>query len=47
MVGRPQPTSDNSVDLTRRYLAELGSYPLLTAEDEATLAQAIAEGRVA
>ena len=47
MVGRPQPTSDNSVDLTRRYLAELGSYPLLTAEDEATLAQAIAEGRTA
>ena len=47
MVGRPQPTSDSSVDLTRRYLAELGSYPLLTAEDEATLAQAIAEGRVA
>ena len=47
MVGRPQPTSENSVDLTRRYLAELGSYPLLTAEDESTLAQAIAEGRVA
>ena len=35
MVGRPQPTSESSVDLTRRYLAELGSYPLLTAEDEA------------
>jgi RNA polymerase sigma factor (sigma-70 family) len=47
MVGRPQPTSENGVDLTRRYLAELGSYPLLTAEDESTLAQAIAEGRVA
>ena len=47
MVGRPQPTSDNSVDLTRRYLAELGSYSLLTAEDESTLAQAIAEGRAA
>jgi len=47
MVGRPQPNSDTSVDLTRRYLAELGSYPLLTAEDEATLAQAISDGRVA
>jgi RNA polymerase sigma factor (sigma-70 family) len=35
------------VDLTRRYLAELGSYPLLTASDEAQLAQRIAEGRVA
>ncbi|MDD9371523.1 MAG: sigma-70 family RNA polymerase sigma factor [Acidimicrobiales bacterium] len=47
MVGRPQPLSENGVDLTRRYLAELGSYPLLTAEDESTLAQAIAEGRIA
>jgi RNA polymerase sigma factor (sigma-70 family) len=45
MVGRPRPTSESSIDLTRRYLAELGSYPLLTAEDEANLAQAIAEGR--
>ena len=41
MVGRPQPTSDNTVDLTRRYLSELGSYPLLTAEHEVELAQAI------
>jgi RNA polymerase sigma factor (sigma-70 family) len=47
MVGRPRPTSESAVDLTRRYLAELGSYPLLTAEDETTLARAIAEGRVA
>jgi RNA polymerase sigma factor (sigma-70 family) len=47
MVGRPRPTSESAVDLTRRYLAELGSYPLLTADDESTLAQAIAEGRVA
>jgi RNA polymerase sigma factor (sigma-70 family) len=47
MVGRPQPSSDRGIDLTRRYLAELGSYPLLTAEDEVTLAQAIAEGREA
>ena len=45
MVGRPRPTSESTVDLTRRYLAELGSYPLLTADDEARLAQAIAEGR--
>jgi RNA polymerase sigma factor (sigma-70 family) len=47
MVGRPRPTSESAVDLTRRYLAELGSYPLLTAEDEGVLAQAIADGRVA
>ena len=47
MVGRPRPTSESSIDLTRRYLAELGSYPLLTAEDEANLAQAIADGRAA
>ena len=47
MVGRPLPTSESGVDLTRRYLAELGSYALLTAEDESRLAQAIADGRVA
>jgi RNA polymerase primary sigma factor len=47
MVGRPRPTSESSIDLTRRYLAELGSYPLLTAEDEADLAKAIADGRAA
>jgi RNA polymerase primary sigma factor len=47
MVGRPRPTTQSTVDLTRRYLAELGSYPLLTAEDEAQLAQAIAAGRAA
>jgi RNA polymerase sigma factor (sigma-70 family) len=47
MVGRPLPASESGVDLTRRYLAELGSYALLTAEDESRLAQAIAEGRVA
>jgi RNA polymerase sigma factor (sigma-70 family) len=47
VVGRTRPTSDSTVDLTRRYLAELGSYPLLTASDEATLAQRIADGRVA
>jgi RNA polymerase primary sigma factor len=47
MVGRPRPTSESSIDLTRRYLAELGSYPLLTAEDEAKLAKAIADGRAA
>src|SRR5690606_30150366 len=37
--------SDNTVDLTRRYLSELGSYPLLTAEQEVELAQAIEAGR--
>ena len=47
MVGRTRPTSDGALDLTRRYLAELGSYPLLTASDEAQLAQSIADGRIA
>ncbi len=47
MVGRTRPTSDSALDLTRRYLAELGSYPLLTASDEAELAQCIAKGRIA
>jgi len=47
MVGRPRPTTESTVDLTRRYLAELGSYPLLTAEDETRLARAIALGRAA
>jgi RNA polymerase sigma factor (sigma-70 family) len=47
MAGRPRPTTESTVDLTRRYLAELGSYPLLTAEDEAELAQTIADGRAA
>jgi RNA polymerase sigma factor (sigma-70 family) len=41
-----RPTeSEGTVDLTRRYLAELGSYPLLTAEEEVMLAQAIEAGR--
>jgi RNA polymerase sigma factor (sigma-70 family) len=39
--------SDSTVDLTRRYLSELGSYPLLTAEQEVQLAQAIELGRAA
>ncbi|HEX5366843.1 MAG TPA: sigma-70 family RNA polymerase sigma factor [Acidimicrobiales bacterium] len=47
MAGRPRPPRDTAVDLTRRYLSELGAYPLLTAEDEARLAQAIADGRAA
>jgi RNA polymerase sigma factor (sigma-70 family) len=47
VVGRTRPTSDSALDLTRRYLAELGSYPLLTAADEAQLAQRIADGRLA
>jgi RNA polymerase sigma factor (sigma-70 family) len=47
MVGRPRPTTESTIDLTRRYLAELGSYPLLTAEDETRLARAIAIGRAA
>jgi len=37
--------SDSTVDLTRRYLSELGSYPLLTAEQEVELAQALEQGR--
>jgi RNA polymerase sigma factor (sigma-70 family) len=47
VVGHPWPTSDSTLDLTRRYLTELGSYPLLTAADESRLAQAIADGRTA
>ena len=39
--------SDSTVDLTRRYLSELGSFPLLTAEQEVDLAQAIEAGRLA
>jgi RNA polymerase sigma factor (sigma-70 family) len=47
VVGPLRPTNDATVDLTRKYLAELGDYPLLTAADEADLARAIAAGRVA
>jgi RNA polymerase sigma factor (sigma-70 family) len=47
MVSRPRPTTESTIDLTRRYLAELGNYPLLTAEDETRLARAIAAGRAA
>ena len=36
---------ESTVDLTRRYLSELGSYPLLSAEDEVELAKAIEAGR--
>ena len=39
--------SERSVDLTRRYLSELGSYPLLTAEQEVELAKAIEVGKAA
>ncbi len=39
--------SDSTVDLTRRYLSELGSYPLLTAEQEVELAKAIEVGKAA
>ncbi|MGH9212661.1 MAG: sigma-70 family RNA polymerase sigma factor [Acidimicrobiales bacterium] len=46
-MGPSRPTSESTVDLTRKYLAELGDYPLLTARDEAELAQAITDGRVA
>jgi RNA polymerase sigma factor (sigma-70 family) len=35
------------VDLTRRYLSELGDHPLLTAEEEVELAQVIEVGREA
>jgi RNA polymerase sigma factor (sigma-70 family) len=41
---RPSP-ADGTVDLTRRYLAELGSYPLLTAAQEAELAEVMVRGR--
>jgi RNA polymerase primary sigma factor len=37
--------ADSTVDLTRRYLSELGSYPLLTADQEVELAKAIEAGR--
>ena len=47
MAGHTRPTTENTLDLTRQYLTELAPYPLLTAEDEAHLAQAIAEGRAA
>jgi len=46
-VHRRSIDSDSTVDLTRRYLSELGSYPLLTAEQEVELARAIEAGRVA
>jgi RNA polymerase sigma factor (sigma-70 family) len=39
--------SESTVDLTRRYLSELGSYPLLTADQEVELARAIEVGRAA
>ena len=46
MPGRNRSNeSENRVDLTRRYLSELGSYPLLTAEQEVELAKAIELGR--
>ncbi len=38
---------EGTVDLTRRYLSELGGFPLLTAEQEVELAQAIEAGRLA
>ena len=39
--------AESTVDLTRRYLGELGSYPLLTAEQEVELAKAIELGQQA
>ncbi|HEY8544832.1 MAG TPA: sigma-70 family RNA polymerase sigma factor [Acidimicrobiales bacterium] len=39
--------ADGTVDLTRRYLAELGSHPLLTAAQETELAEIMARGRAA
>jgi RNA polymerase primary sigma factor len=45
--GRSRSSGNDTVDLTRRYLSELGSYPLLTAEQEVELAQAIEAGRQA
>jgi RNA polymerase sigma factor (sigma-70 family) len=48
VASRMRPNDhEGTVDLTRRYLAELGSYPLLTAEEEVTLARSIEAGRVA
>ena len=47
MAGRNRPNVTDTVDLTRRYLTELGSYPLLTAEQEVSLAKAIEEGKAA
>ena len=49
MAGRNRADAGGSdtVDLTRRYLSELGNYPLLTAEEEVQLAQAIEDGRLA
>jgi RNA polymerase sigma factor (sigma-70 family) len=47
VVGRKKPHSESTVDLTRRYLSELGDYPLLTADDEVRLAQVIEDGRKA
>ena len=47
MAGRTRPSGSDTVDLTRRYLSELGNYPLLTAEQEVELAQAIEDGRLA
>jgi RNA polymerase sigma factor (sigma-70 family) len=38
---------DGTVDLTRQYLSELGDHPLLSAEEEIELAQAIEAGREA
>ncbi|MDP1818854.1 MAG: sigma-70 family RNA polymerase sigma factor [Acidimicrobiales bacterium] len=48
MPGRNRPNEgDTTVDLTRRYLSELGNYPLLSAAEEVTLARAIEAGRAA
>jgi len=48
MPGRNRSNDpESTVDLTRRYLSELGSYPLLTAGQEVELAKAIEGGRVA
>ena len=42
----PRP-SDAESELLRRYLDDIGAYPLLSAEDERRLAAAIADARVA
>ena len=46
-VQRRSSDNESTVDLTRRYLSELGSYPLLTAAQEVELAKAIEAGRAA